>query len=385
MTPTFLVLIISLILSPQKSQATFCNNYHSPQAYIEIKSKIDEKIRIFANKKSVAQRADELLSKLITAKSPVIKRWLNKRNFNEKKDDEIAREWRDYFARNFILTKYPHGDAHVDKDIETLMNEINKFYTNKVFQKKLQALFEKSKKSSMTVVKSFPIGEEQKKQIIERIEAIKLYWAKDFKSSKFKQLPLDFLDWGIAYDPIANEINIGVNSLSYPNDETYLAVFNHEIGHAFDSCRWGAFFQGEWPFQKIGDCLRSSKSVEAKKRDDSKMDLLAKENKELALSLKLNLTCNKLGYPPIGLQSDQLPESFADWFSAETMATIEDLKTSTLRTDLCESKELNSGSSYPTNELRLNAIYFSHPKLKLTRPDLKESSYQYCGWNELKI
>lgn len=373
------IFILLFFASSHQSWSMSCDNYQTPKIYVVTKSKVDEKIKEFSNKKIIAQRADEMLSKLITAKSPVISSWMNKRNLNSKSEDEIVLEWRSYFARNFILTKYPHGDSSVDKAIESLVEEINKFFSNKDFKNKLESFFEKAKKQSLITIKSFPIGEEQKKKISQRVDAIRLYWMQDFKSSKFSNLPMDYIDWGIAYDPVANEINIGINSLAYPNDETYLAVFSHEIGHSFDSCRWGAYFEGNWPFETIGECLRGTESVGAKRRDDSKMDLLVKANKELALSLKTNLTCNKLGYPPSGLQADQLPESFADWFSAETMSTIDGLKSSQLRTDLCDSKELSQGSSYPSNHLRLNAIYFAHPKLKNTS---KKSAYLYCGWNK---
>lgn len=376
-----LIFLFSLSLYSDQSLATSCDRYQTPKIYTDTKSKVDEKIRFFSNKKDIAQRADDTLSRLIAAKSSTISTWMSKRNLNSKSENEIVREWRSYFARNFILTKYPHDEVSINKAIDSLMEDINKLFVNKTFQSKLESLFEKSKKQSLITINSFPIADEQKKKISLRIESMRLYWMKDFKSSKFSNLPMDFLDWGIAYDPVANEINIGINSLAYPNDETYLAVFSHEIGHSFDSCRWGTYFEGSWPFEKIGECLRKTESVGAKKRDDSKMDLLVKANKELALSLKANSTCNKLGYPPIGLQADQLPESFADWFSAETMASIDGLKTSELRADLCDSKELNEGSSYPPNDLRMKAIYFVHPKLKDKSVDSKKSTFIYCGWN----
>jgi len=247
----------------------------------------------------------------------------------------------------------------------------------------MQSIFDQSQAASINAVKNFPIKADSKSKIISRIESIKIYWMKDFKTSKFKQLPLDFLDWGIAYDPASNEINMGINALAYSNEETYLAVFSHEIGHSFDSCRWGAFFEGEWPFQKIGDCLRSTSSVDAKKRDDSKLQDLVKQGHmaaDLATALKINSTCNKMVYPPMGTQADQLPESFADWFSAEVMSIIPNIKPQNIRADLCVKKELIEGSSYPTNELRLNNIYFAQPKLKSLRAELKTKSVKYCGW-----
>jgi hypothetical protein len=377
-------ILFSLSLFSRQSFAVVCEKYKAPKIYTDTKSKVDKKINEFSNKKAIAQRADETLAKLIAAKSPIISSWMNKRSLNSKSEDEIVREWRSYFARNFILTKYPHGDVNIDKAIDSLMMDINKTFANKNFKDRLKSLFEKSKKQSLKTIMSFPIGDEQKKKISLRVQSIQLYWMKDFKTSKFSSLPMDYLDWGIAYDPVANEINIGINSLSYPNDETYLAVFSHEIGHSFDSCRWGAYFEGAWPFESIGECLRKDESVGAKKRDDSKMDLLVKANKELALSLKANLTCNKLGYPSSGLQADQLPESFADWFSTETMASFDVLKTSQLRADLCDEKELSEGSSYPSNDLRLRAIYYTHPKLKDKFSNTKQSTFKYCGWDLTK-
>ena len=168
---------------------------------------------------------------------------------------------------------------------------------------------------------------------------------------------------------------MGLQSIDYPNDETYLAVFAHEIGHVFDSCRWGAYFTGVWPFEKIGECLRSTQSVKALKRDDSQLDIYTKQGKistDLALSLKQNPTCNKLVYPQNGLQADQLPESFADWFATETMANIAKLNAKKLRIDLCINKKLSEGSSYSSNHDRLFKIYQAHPKFTL---DKKSDSY----------
>lgn len=372
-----LLFFVSLLMASTQSFAISCDQYEPPRSFNESTSRIDEEIRKFSNKKEIAKRADDTLAKLIEAKSATIASWMSKRDLVSKSEDEIAREWRSYFARNFILTKYPHGDVGVDTAIEALMLEVNKIFPSKAFRNRIELLFERAKKQSLIAVRSFPIGEEQKKKISRRIQSIRIYWMKDFKKSKFSSFPMEFLDWGVAYDPVANEINIGVHSLAYPNDETYLAVFSHEIGHSFDSCRWSAFFEESWPFEAIGECLRKAESVGAKKRDDSKMHLLEKANSELAKSLKANPTCNKLGYPPSGLQSDQLAEAFADWFSAETMASFIGLNSSMLRADLCSRRELTEGSSYPSNDLRLGAIYFSHPKLK---DKSKESAFVYCGW-----
>lgn len=381
MRTTFILSTALTLLAPLFTEASTCTAPDAPKAYTSIKKTVDAEIKTFSNKKAVAQIADQTLSKLISAKSPVITAWMSKRNLETEPEDKIVKDWRDYYARNFILTKYPQGNAEIDKEIEKLMESINKSFTQKDFKKRMQSLFTKSQNASMDLVKTFPIPDASKEKILARIQSIQLYWMKDFKSSKYNQLPLDFLDWGIAYDPAANEINMGVNSLAYPNEETYLAVFLHEIGHSFDSCRW-AYFDGEWPFQKIGECLRSAESVGAKKRDDSKLEVLTKSGKippELSTSLKANPTCNKLIYPAGGLQADQLPESFADWFSAEALATLKNIKAANIRNDLCAEKALSEGSSYVTNELRMNAIYFVHPKFKKSGQK-NPSNTKYCTW-----
>jgi hypothetical protein len=361
------------------AQSPICNPPESPKSYVGFKKMVDAEIKTFANKKEIAKRADTTLSKLISAKSPAVTSWMSKRNLNTKTEDEIIREWRDYFTRNFILTKYPQDDAVVNAEIEKLMNSIGRKFKTKDLEKNMERYFSKSKQAALAYIKSLDLSESQQKQIISRIQSIQLYWLKNFKGSKYQQLPLDFLDWGIAYDPAANEINIGVNALSYPNEETYIAVILHEIGHSIDSCRWSAYFEQAWPFAHVGECLRSSLSVGAKKRDDSQLDALVKQGKigvELSASLKANTTCNKLSYPPVGLQADQLPETFADWFSAEVLSTMKGLHFSDIRKDLCEKKELSDGSSYVSNEARLAGIYFVQPQLKGKR----ESPYRYCSF-----
>jgi len=365
--------------------ATLCGgNHDSPHEFQQIKKQIDEKIQKFAGKKIVAERADATLSKLISAKSPFVSMWMKNHTSENQSEDDIVRAWRDYFARSFILSNYPQENSALNKEIETLVDSITADFAKKPFQERMQKYFEKTKAAAIETVKSFPIT--QKEKIIERIKGIKLYWPLNFKQARNNKIPLDIIEWGIAYDPPANEINMGVNAMAYPNSETYLAVFAHEIGHSFDSCRWSSMISAKtaWPFQKVGECLRSEKSAGAKTRDDRLLTPLIEQKKidaELAKSLKENPTCNKLGYPPIGVQADQLPETFADWFSAEVMGHLKLENVSNLRADLCEKRDLNAGSSYVSNQLRLSRIYFAQPSLKarLHSQDLEKNSY--CGLN----
>lgn len=378
---TALVVVIASLLVADRA-CGFCETPPPPKDHLRLQENVTNRIRTFSGLKPIASQADAMLSKLLSAKSPVIMGWIEKRDLATKADDEIVREWREYYARNFILNRYPQADAPVNAAIETLFKDVNDAFATPAFRAKMSSLFEKSKEAALSVLAKQPLQDAQKKAIVARVGAVQLYWMKEFKSSKFKAQPLEFLDWGIAYDPVANEINMGVNALSYPNDETYLAVFAHELGHAFDSCRWGAFFEGAWPFQKVGECLRGKDSAGALKRDDSQLEVLQRQGKlssDLAAGLRQNPTCNKAEYPPIGTQAEQLPESFADWFSAETMASMESLNLLQMRLDLCVLRELVAGSSYAENRKRLDQIYFAHPKLRPGRSDLKSKPVVYCA------
>lgn len=373
-------------LALQQSTAPVCENYQPSKSFKKIEEAINKKIEQFANKKVVASQADRTLSKLIEAKSPVLSTWIKKRNLSDKSDEEIVKAWRVYYARTFVLMTYPQEDKNLNTESEKLVDDILKTAMTKSYRGRMERLFKKTKTEAIKTVQNLAIAERQKDKIIARIKAIKLYWPKDLRSARNNAIPLDLIEWGIAYDPVPNEINMGVQSLAYPNDETYMAVFAHEMGHSMDSCRWGAFFSEPWAFEKVGECLRSDKSVAAKKRDDGPLDQMLKEGKvkeNFVQMMKQNPTCNKLVYPPAGVQADQLNESFADWFSTEVMARTKNIKVSKLRQDLCEEKALVAGSSYPSNSDRLNLIYLAHPsfKKKTTLLDNKivEENEHYCS------
>jgi hypothetical protein len=379
-TMNYISLLLIFLIQNQSLGSSLCKMPYQVSAYATMKSDLEKKIEAFANNKIVATQADALLSKLISAKSPVINSWINKRDLGNTSEKEIVKAWRIYFAQNFVLVKYPQDESKINTEIEKLVNQTLSNYLNSKFKGRMEKLFSTAKKMAIETIENYKI--EKGPAMVERIQAIKLYWPKDLKSARNNAVPLDIIKWGVAYDPVPNEINIGLEALAYPNDSTYLAVFAHEIGHSFDSCRWGAFFDGKWPFEAIGECLRSDQSVGAKKRDDSKIEDLVKAgklSKDLAMALKLNPTCNKSAYPTPGTQADQLQESFADWFSAEVVARIKDIDLTQLRADLCEKKELSEGSSYPSNEKRLERIYYLQPQLKekIKTPDFLTG--KYCG------
>lgn len=372
-----LVIFIFFFILSHSLAFPFCQGYSAPEKYLIMKKDIDEKIDIFANSKTIATHADRMILKLIDAKSPFIDSWYKKGNFKGKNEEEIARSWRQYFTRSFLLMKYPQGDAKIDAEIEKIVDGLLVKNFDHKFKQHLEKIFLKTKGLAVETISQMKLS--QNKAIIEKIKSIKLYWPSQLSTARNNSIPLDLIDWGIAYDPLSNEINIGLNSYSYDNEESLIAVFAHEIGHSFDSCRWGAFYEGSWPFEKVGQCLRSNKSVGAKKRDDTKLEDFNKSGKlssELVTALKANPTCNKLVYPTGGIQADQLPETFADWFSAEVISGYQGLDVSKLRLDLCEDKNLVEGSSYPTNYLRQTKIYYAHPVIfKLIKPIKDNNSY----------
>lgn len=379
-----IVFYITLLFFALAQGSLVCQKFDRPKTYLAMREEVNENIKKFSNTKNVAHEADRALTQLLKLQSPLLKTWIQNRKLDANNTVEVAKAWRLYYAQVFILSKYPHKEAKLNAQIEKLVDQALARNFKTKFRKKLEMLFEQAKTASIETIESFQLSETP--QLLSRIRSLRLYWPENLKSARNGSMPLDLINWGVAYDPVANEINIGLEALMYPNDNSYLSVFAHEIGHSFDSCRWGAFFEGTWPFEKVGECLRSVESVGAKKRDDSKMIEMMKSGQlsvELADSLKKNSTCNKLAYPPSGLQADQLPESFADWFSAEVMARMKPKDLKNFRADLCEERELSVGSSYPSNADRLEKIYYANEILFSNAPGfVKPKGIKYCTFTK---
>ncbi len=379
---TIFILNSFLIYSNYTYAYDHCKNYK----YIENQhySKSSKKIALIfdrlANKKGIAEFADTTLSKLISAKSPIIINWIARRKLNPIKDTvKITLQWRKYYLNNFIIGRYPTNTPEINKIVEQLFDEISRISFPEIIKKRFELIFKDVKILAIKRINKFNIDNNSKEQLLSRIKQVNLYWMPQLKNSKFSKMPNEFIKWGIAYDPIPNEINIGIKANAYNNDATIFAVFAHELGHSFDPCRWQAFFNGENPFNSVLKCLRGSKSAHALKRDDSAMNQLIKEGKlspTFVKSLKLNPTCNKINYPPIGVQKDQLPESFADWFSSEVVS-ISSYITSDLRKDLCQNQKLMKGSSYISNKNRLDRIYFAHSIIK-NKLDIQNENIVHC-------
>ena len=380
----YFLLILVIIPLDVFSTNDYCihNKVKVSDKYTWSQKMINEKINQLSNSTLIASQADNLLSKLIQAKSPVVINWISERGFDPEKDAEkIAVQWRQYFFKNFLLRTLPAENDKINQLVEKAFQEINETFLDKKYKSHLEKILEETKKLAIQRISSYEIESKNKSIIIKKIETIQIYWFQKIIGTKFEKKPLEFINWGIAYDPIPNEINIGMETLKYDSDSSLVAVLAHEIAHSFDPCRWTAFIGTKNPFKTVVSCLRSSKSVGAKKRDDSKIDLFVKMNRltsEAAQSLKSNVYCNNSIYPPVGLQKEQILETFADWFSAEVVSENSKYIDKTLRLDLCKNEELTPGSSYISNNDRLQKIYFANPKIA---KKLNTKKHHYCSIN----
>ncbi|WP_127716693.1 hypothetical protein [Halobacteriovorax sp. HLS] len=365
--------------------SVYCEKYPYVESiqFAKVKDNISKGLKELSSRKSIAQQADKTLSSLISARSPLITKWISSRGLDPLKNEtEIVTKWRIYFLENFILGKYPSQDSSINSKIEEFFEEVNSSAFDKKTIKRLVGIFSEAKSDSISYIKSLNISEKMKLVLISRVKNVELYFFNGLEGTKFEQKPLEFLKWGLAFDPSENHINVGVNVLKYSTDGELYSVFTHEIAHAFDPCRWSAFVKKKYVFTNIINCLRSSESIGAKPRDDSKLISMVKSKRlssELYKSLKDNPTCNNSLYPQAGMQRDQISEAFADWFSAEVITTQKKnyLKGS-FRSELCVKSPLQAGSSYISNENRLNGIYLSNPiLLKLYK---QKSPKKYCSF-----
>jgi hypothetical protein len=376
-------ILLLFVLSRFALATDFCSgelpfNSH----YKDVANIVKSSGEVVANSKVIASQADKILSKLLSAKSPLVLNWIVRNKLDPSKDEElIVKKWREYFLESFILAKYPSSEPEINRLIENSFQKISNIAFTTKIKSLYNSLFVKAVDNSKKYILKSTLSSQDKEKTLSKLNSIKLYWYEGLSNTKYEKMPLEFLRWGLAYDPIPNEINIGVLALSYNSDEEIYASLLHEIAHSFDPCRWSAMIGGKNPFDNVITCLRSDKSTGAKPRDDSRIDELVKMNKlpkEVAISLKDNPTCNRSFYPLVGMQRDQIAEVFADWFSAEVIGSFSnEYINKNLRRDLCRKSNLSKGSSYISNTNRLNKIYFTNPSIR-KKLSLKEK-FKYCS------
>jgi hypothetical protein len=339
---------------------------------LEIRNYNQKELDKFSLITPIQQESELILKKLIDAKSPMLLSWISDRKLDPSKPELLAMEWFKYYSKKFIIGSYSKNTPEIDNEIDLLFSRLLKYNFPTERQNKINSIFGKQKSLAINKIKSYPFSKIDQDALIKKISEIKIYWPTSLKDSKFKNHPLEFFDWSLAYDPKSNEINIGLNSPYYDENSMQVSLL-HEIAHSFDSCRWSQNNSTPNPFEKVSNCLREF----AAKRDDSKLEYLFKEKKlsETEFNFfKANPTCNNSIYPPIGIQADQLPETFADWFAAEAIEVS--AINSKFRNELCTDTELNPGSSYLKNRDRYFKIYLANKKIQKSLNEF--SNYLAC-------
>lgn len=358
-----MAIILPLIFSINMSWAEICRpNLIQQKKNNLIDNERTKIIEAFSLNPLVRKESETALSLFIKNKSPFVQSFIEKRNLNPAKDPEkVALEWDKYFASSFILSKYPYDHGKIDVEIEKTFDSLIGKLIPQSKVNDVQKIFELAKQTAIAKIQSLSIEDKNKLVIQNKIKAIRLYIPQRLKDSKFEKFPMEFMQWSLAYDPKLNEINFGLNALKY-NSTSLTSALLHEIAHSFDPCRWNLDTQEKWPFEKVGECLRTF----AKRRDDHTLDLYF-QNKKISEAdykkIKSSPTCLITSSQfRNNDQADQLPETFADWFSAYSMP--ENLINEDFRNDLCEQSDLSAGSSYLSNSDRLNKIYLNSPQAK---------------------
>ncbi len=349
-------LLLIFLFSPILAKAEICERPMWSDRAESTKRLFDKTLYQFASSKDIAPLADDTLSKLAKAQSPTLIDWGKKRNINPQTEPEkFAKEWRSYFATQFIISKYPTKVTAVDILIEQHFDNLSENLMTNQYKKYLNEQFLAAKKLALQKITNSPLEKDSKQIIINKINAVKLYFPEKLRGSKYEKSILEFLNWGLAFDPNNDEINVGLDTLKY-NEQNLKVALLHEIAHSFDTCRWSQKENSNWPFEKIGLCLRKFTLT----RDDSRLEEFKTTGyltESEYLFFKKNQTCHNTKYPPSGIQKDQITETFADWFSAYALS---DEKINIhFRDDLCEDKNREPGSSYLSNTDRLYKIYLS--------------------------
>ncbi len=377
-------MIVSLLFSVALA-ATPCDSVTAiAPEYQDIQNKIDDKFATAGNLATIAEEADQVLSKLIAAKSPILMTWLKDRQLMSADELKIAKAWRLYYLHKFVLDRYPTDNAAINRSVNALFAQAHDLALDQDFKTRLGTVLEKVKKDAKRLVLTWEMAQKDKQSIIHRIDTVQLSWFSSLETSPFKTNPMSFLSQGLEYNANKHQIYVGVESRSLASDANIYTALAHEISHAFDPCHWGLFIKGANPFSHLKNCLRDPQGAAAKKRDDRSLKKALKGqmiSKELAQSLQQNPTCNTDQYPPSELQKDQLNEAFADWFAAEVFATSSYNKQFP-RPDLCREQKSDPRASQLPNDLRLQRIYLAHPIVaKVWSP---ESSALYCSLTDKK-
>ena len=306
----------------------FCQKNLVAQDFLKIESTIETKISQAANLVTIAGEADKVLAQLLTTKNPVLIAWLEERKLMEAKEEVIASHWRRYYLQKFILSKFPTPHPKVNRSVESFFFQINKVAFTSPFKEKISILFKKAQSEAIKQVDSWTVDKKVKKEIIHRLEGVRLYWFEKLRRTIFQNKPLEFLNKSLTYNFRLNQINVGVPLLGYPNDESLFTIFLQTMAQTLSPDQWSVFFKTPNPFVSLQSCLEKNMGTSDK---------------------------------------DQIQEAFTHWFSAEVLAKSPYLN-SGLRMNICHKSSQNQD--------HLEKIYGVQPQIK-KELDLKNPG-QHC-------
>jgi hypothetical protein len=352
-----------------------------PADYTELDKNIEKKISEAANLVTISQEADRVLTQLMRSNNPALTTWLQQMGFGAGNPLAIARQWRTYYLKNYILNKFPTPNPKINASVEALFADINKMAFPQDKKTEIEQIFKTAKKEMKQTLIAMPIPEDTQKQIIEQIEQTPLYWLGQLKGGPFQNQPLKFLNTGLTYDESKQQLLIGVQILRLPDSDSIMSRLIEGMTSSFDFCHWDKnLSQVKNPFTHLVQCFRESKSANAKTRDDRLLNQwLSKKviTEEKVDYLRNQPLCNDPLYPPAGSQKEQVNQVFADWFTAEVLAQRDPLRTP-IRSDLCllGKQPAVVGSAELSAHDRLMRIYYTQPTInKKLNPT---TSFNHC-------
>lgn len=357
---------------------------HAPQIdkdFSKVTAEVNDEIKSLYSLRMFTNSSDAFFSKLIEKEAqPLLKKWSEKNFLDEKTMDDALGKWREDFFGGMILPNYK-----LLRDVEKI--QINNSFTkitNIVYTPKriqyLQGIFNEVKKSSISYINSSKIDAANKVLLSDRINSISMEWFESIEKNKFEDNPLYFLRTSINYQPLKNTIFFGPDILKYKYEDTIRSTIAFNIGLSFSPCLWTSSRKEKFPFQNVINCLQDKNSIWAKSRDDSKINDLGKSHNLSSENIQIvkdNPYCNLPFYPYEKMQKSQVNFSFADWFSAEVMATY--TKLSIYMNDyMCKTETSSPLDASPPGMERLTKIYYANPDIRKKLNIVVTNNPEYC-------
>ena len=249
----FLIFIQSLL-----AQTPFCQKNLTSKSYLKTQAVIDKKISQSANLVSIAEQADKVMGQLLEAKNLILIKWLRERGLMSSSEEAIASKWRIYYLEEFILKKFPTPKPRVNLSVENLFAEIDKISFTPSVKKRLSKAFNQARLEAIKQIRAWPLDKTSQKNMILRLNEVKLKWFEKIKGSGFQNRPFEFLTRNLIYDPKLNRISPGVPILLDQRKESLFIIFLQGLGSIFSPDHWPEFSKTQYPFTPVQSCLKKN-------------------------------------------------------------------------------------------------------------------------------